>query len=82
MPKKNKKANPSNTPKKGEKIKNRRHAQPPPQLPDSDMEALGLNDDEPHLRDVMKMLGNITTKLATHKVQMDNISSHVAPREW
>ena len=41
------------------------------------MEALDLNDDESSQRDFMKMLGNITTKLATHEVQMDDISSHV-----
>ena len=37
----------------------------------------GLDYEEPSLRDVMKMLGNITTKLATHEARMDNISSHM-----
>ena len=54
MAPKTKKPNPSETPKKEGKVKNRRQAQQLPQLPESNMEALGL-DDEPSLIDVMNM---------------------------
>ena len=41
------------------------------------MEALGLDNEEPSLRDAMKILGNINTKLAAHEARMDDISSNV-----
>ena len=41
------------------------------------MEVLDLDNMKPSLRDVMKILGNINTKLATHKARMYNISSHI-----
>ena len=74
---KTKRINTPDTQKKGGKVKNRRRTQPPPPLPNPQLEVLGLDDKEPNLRDVMKMLGSITTKLDAHDVRMDNIASHV-----
>ena len=65
--------------RKGGKVKNRRRAQPPPQLPtcSSDTEALGHDEDlEPSLRDVMSMLGNINARLTANEDKVDNLTSH------
>ena len=36
---------------------------------------MGLDDDEPNLRDVIKILGTITTKLAAHDARMNDLAS-------
>ena len=46
-------------------------------LPNPQLEALGLVDEEPNFHDMMKMLGNITTKLAPHQARMEDITSHM-----
>ena len=49
-------------------MKNRRLAQPPPDLPASDMEVLRTDEDPEHnLCDVMAMLGNVNTRLTARE---------------
>ena len=60
---------PHNTLKKGGKVKTRRKSLPPPQLHTSESEELGLDEEEPSLRDVIKMLGDST--------RVDTLSAHV-----
>ena len=35
---------------------------------------LGLDEDEPNLRDVMKMTGTITSQLANHDARLDDMA--------
>ena len=51
--------------------------QPPPQLHTQNSEELGLDDEEPSLCDVVKMLGDITTGLANTNALVDSLAAHV-----
>ena len=76
MAPKSKKTATPNTQKKGGKAKIRRKRQPLPQLHNSHSEALGLNDEEPHLHDVVKMLEDITTGLANTSTRVNGLTAH------
>ena len=74
---KTKKRAPSDILKKGVKTKNRRNAQLPPQLHSSESEELGLDDEEPSLHDVVKMLEDITTGQAKTNARVDSLTAHM-----
>ena len=81
MAPKTRKTSPTETQRKGEKVKNGRRTQQLRQLPNPQLEALGLDNEEQNLRDVIKMMATINTKLAAHEVRMDDMASHVVVPE-